>query len=329
MSASELSEHASYLADTVKMDAYRAALAAVVDDTSVVIDLGAGSGILGLLAAAAGARRVVAIDSGPIIGPAAEVVTRSAFADRFVHLRARSTDVELAEPADVVVCDQIGGFVYDAGVLEYFADARARLLATDGVCIPAGFDLFVAPVSCTSVRKQLDLWAGEPHGFDFDAFRRLAVNTEHKVDAHQVEVLGVGAAGAEVAADDASPFVVRASCEVSTAGRIDGIVGWFRADMGGGVQMTNDPTAAVRMDRWVNVYPIDAALDGEPGDQVEVEIDIRPATYAATWRVRIRRGEAVLVDERHSTLLGLFLSPTELGHSTHRGEATVDVVDPF
>jgi type II protein arginine methyltransferase len=314
MSAGELSEHAGYLADAVKMAAYQEAFASVVDESSVVVDLGAGSGILGLLAAGAGARKVYAIDSGPIIGPAADVVASSPFRDRFVHLRARSTDVTLPELADVVVCDQIGGFVYDAGVLEFFADARARLMAPDAVCVPAAFDLVMAPARCDPIRRQIDLWGARPQDIDFEPFRQLAVNTEHHVDGSDVRVLAMGAIGASVQADDASPFIGRSHCVVDRPGRMDGVAGWFRAHLGGGVEMTNDPDAADRMDRWVNVYPIDAPVQLQVGDEVTVEIDVRPATYVATWRVRVHRGDTELLSERRSTLLGVFLSPTELGH---------------
>ena len=79
MTASELAEHAGYLGDEAKLKSYGDALEAVVaDGREVVLDLGAGSGILGLLAARVGARRVYAVDSGPIVGAAAEVAARSA-----------------------------------------------------------------------------------------------------------------------------------------------------------------------------------------------------------------------------------------------------------
>ena len=80
MSDSELKEHAGYLADTHKLAAYEQALRVLLADRrGVVLDLGAGSGILGLLAARAGAGRVYTVDSGPIIGPAAEVALRSEY----------------------------------------------------------------------------------------------------------------------------------------------------------------------------------------------------------------------------------------------------------
>ena len=59
MSQSELAEHQGYLADERKIAAYRAALAEVVEPGDTVLDLGAGSGLLGYLACEAGAGTVV------------------------------------------------------------------------------------------------------------------------------------------------------------------------------------------------------------------------------------------------------------------------------
>ena len=55
-------EHREYLSDLNRLDAYRRAIEERVRPGFVVVDLGAGSGIMGLLACRAGARRVYAID---------------------------------------------------------------------------------------------------------------------------------------------------------------------------------------------------------------------------------------------------------------------------
>ena len=58
-----LDEHRQYLSDAVRIDAFRRAIAEVVAPGSVVLDLASGTGILGLLACEAGARRVYAIEA--------------------------------------------------------------------------------------------------------------------------------------------------------------------------------------------------------------------------------------------------------------------------
>jgi SAM-dependent methyltransferase len=316
MSASELAEHAGYLGDAVKLAAYAQALAALVGGDDSVLDLGAGTGILGLLAARAGARVVYAVDSGPIIGPAAEVAARSPYADRIVHVRGRSTEIDLPEPVDVAVCDQIGGFVHDAGVLQLFADVRRRLLAPGGRLVPARFRLLVAPVTCATIREQIDLWGAAPAGIDFSPFRDAAVNTEHTVEGDDVHLLAAGTVVAEVDADHIEPIAGGGRVSIDEGGSCDGLVGWFEADMGGGAMLTNCPGDSRRMRRWCTFYPLSERVAVSDGDVVDAAVDVRPLLHAVTWRVTItdQTGEP-WASERHSTLLGSFLADDELART--------------
>ena len=50
MSSSELAEHGAYVSDAVKIDGYRRALKNLIRPDDVVIDMGCGTGLLGLLA---------------------------------------------------------------------------------------------------------------------------------------------------------------------------------------------------------------------------------------------------------------------------------------
>ncbi|HEX9126493.1 MAG TPA: 50S ribosomal protein L11 methyltransferase, partial [Methylomirabilota bacterium] len=120
-------EHRQYLADPHRLAAFERAIAATVNPGDVVIDLGAGTGILGLFACRAGAARVYAIDDGGIIELARSLCRANGFADRVVFVKGLSTRVTLPEKANVVVADQIGRFGFESGVWEYFTDARARL----------------------------------------------------------------------------------------------------------------------------------------------------------------------------------------------------------
>lgn len=320
MSAAELSEHAGYLGDLIKLAAYEQAFNSVLRaGSSVVLDLGSGTGILGLLAAKCGADRVFAVDSGAIIGPAAEVAAASNVADRIVHIRGRSTELQLPEPANVAVCDQIGGFVYDAGILAYFADARARLLATDATLIPARFRMFLAPAECRRVREQIDLWSASPAGFDFAAFSELAANTEYRVDADEVRLLANGVQVADIAADHIAAITGTGDATFHSTGRCDGLVGFFEADMGGGATLTNHPTVAARMRRWCNFYPMSTGLQVEAGYTAVVKVDVRPALRAVTWTTTVTdASQSLLVSERHSTLMGTFLAHDDLGRAGGR-----------
>src|SRR5262245_57609166 len=99
------------------MAAYATAVAEVVRPCDLVLDLGAGTGILGLLACRAGARRVYAVDAGSMIEVAREVCRANGYDDRVTFVKKLSLDAELPERVDVIVADQIGRFGFDAGIL--------------------------------------------------------------------------------------------------------------------------------------------------------------------------------------------------------------------
>jgi protein arginine N-methyltransferase 1 len=312
VSSSELIEHAGYFRDSHKLTAYQQALDDVVRPGDVVVDLGAGTGLLGLMAARAGAGRVYMVDRGSILGAAQEIAARNGYADRMVPVRGTSTEIVLPELADVVVCDQIGGFVYDAGVLEYFDDARRRFLKPGGALMPGRFTLNLAPVSAPGPRADVDIWASNPAGFDTAAVHRLAINTEWHVEASAVTVVSNPAALENIEASSLDPVANTATFAFDDSATVDGLLGWFDAELAPGIHVTNAPHADHRMQRWCNFYPVDHPLEVAPGDTLTAAIDLRPGPQHVTWTVALDRQGSSSGRWRHSTLLGQFLSQDDL-----------------
>ena len=82
--------------DPVRNDAYAAALARVVTPDSVVLDLGAGTGVLGLMAARLGARHVYLVEPSDVLCVAEEIVAANSLQDRVTCLRGRLEDRSFA-----------------------------------------------------------------------------------------------------------------------------------------------------------------------------------------------------------------------------------------
>src|SRR5262249_369440 len=128
--------HRQYLADDVRVSAFGRAISETVRPGDIVVDLGSGTGILGLLACPAGAGRVYAIEETGLIELARSVALANGVEDRIVFIQRCSSEVTLPERADVIMCDFIGGFGYDAALIEDGVDARNRFLAPGGRMIP-------------------------------------------------------------------------------------------------------------------------------------------------------------------------------------------------
>src|SRR6202790_2665156 len=87
----------SLLLDKARCDAYRDALHRTVRPGDVVVDLGAGTGLLSFFALQAGARHVYAIEMSDIADAAAELVEANGFKDRVTLIRKNSKKVRLPE----------------------------------------------------------------------------------------------------------------------------------------------------------------------------------------------------------------------------------------
>ncbi len=328
--------HREYLADPARLSAFSRAIQEVVKPGDVVVDLGAGTGILGLLACRAGARKVYAIDAGGMIELARAVCRANGFADRVEFLKEHSTRATLPERADVVVADQIGRFGFEAGVLQFFADARARLLKPGGATIPSSVDLYVAPVECPDLYAQVEFWNTAPGGFDFKPARKWAANTGYPAKLRGEQLLGEPAAGLSL--DLSQPTLgkleLAASVAVTREGTLHGIGGWFSARLSPSVVMTNSPLDAGPINRRNVFFPIDRPLSVAPGDQVKVDMRILPRDTMVTWQVELWREGARQARFSHSTFHGMLLSAEDLrrtrpGHIpklTPWGEARLTVL---
>ena len=339
-----LDEHRKYLADPARLSGFQRAIGDVVRPGDVVLDLGAGTGILGFLACRAGAARVYAIEATGLIGLARELCRANGFGDRVTFIKAYSRWTDLPEKVDVVFADQIGRFGYEAGVFEYFSDARRRFLKPGGITVPSRIDLVVGAVESAAAWAEVDFWDSAPADLDFRACRVLARNTDYPVRTAPEELLGEPQvlAALDPSADDDIPIAGRVEITATRAGTLHGLAGWFTAQLSPTVELSNSPLSPHRVNRSNLYFPIQEPVDVAPGDRIEVEMQIalpRRAILTAEelvrWTVSVRAVDGDLkASSSHSTLEGMILckedlvrtSPAFAPRLTHRGQARVTVL---
>ena len=330
-----LDTHRVLVADRSRVGAYARALAEVVRPGDIVADLGAGTGILGMLACRAGAARVYAVEETSLVQLLREIVAANDFAARIVPVRGRSTQVEPPEPVDLVVGDQVGGFGFDAGVVGDFADARRRWLKPGGRLVPSAIELWMAPVEVLAAWQALEFWRGAPHGFDYSAAARIAGNTGYPWRFEAEDLLAAPAAGApiDLSRDTPEPWMLEHRFTVARHGTLHGVAGWFVARLSPHVTMTNSPLADDRIDRRQVFLPARLPAAVSPGDRVRVVVRIRPEDTLVAWRLTI---EGRTHDDRwQSTFEGMLVDPVELARTrllhrpalTARGRARQTVLE--
>lgn len=312
-----LASHYAWLADRHRIEAFRAALRASVRRGDVVADIGTGTGVLAVLAAEAGAGRVYAIDEGPILGTAREIAHAHGVADRVTFVRGHSSRVELPERVDVAVADLIGHFAFEAGLFDAMADARARLLKPDGRTVPQAITLMFAPLESPALRESVARWRRRPGGLETEPLASMAARVAHATASTSAELIAPGAVLAVVAPAAApSSLTGRARFVVSEDRVLDGVAGWFEAELVPGIRISNAPGDPQRLDRANLALPLSRPVSIHSRDAIDVNLRVLTAPQVFVWRVRIERGGAVVFDERASTFEAEPLSREDLERRT-------------
>jgi len=258
------------LADPQRMDAYERAIRALVRPGDVVLDLGAGTGILAMLAARAGAARVHAVESMPVARLAVELVRQNGLAGQISVHEADALTLPPFEPVDLVVSDCLGCFYLDDGMLPAVAAAGAWLKPGGRFC-PARISLWVAPVGGFGFAA-IDDWGDRYYGLDFGPARGQALATDYRCDLRPEHLLAVPALFAEsLPPNGEAPSGLELSFTL-TAGRLRGFCGWFEAELAPGVTLTNAPGTETH---WGQHYFPLPEIDVAAGERVALRLDVR------------------------------------------------------
>ena len=308
-------EHATYLADAVRMQAYRSALGARVTPGAVVVDLGSGSGILGLLACAAGASRVYSIDSGSMLEVARKHAAACSFGDRITFIRGRSDEVQLPERADLVVADQMGSIGLWAGLVECFADAQRRFLKPGGGLLPGTLRIDFSAVEDSQLPRQLDAIRANVGRLDLSHFEHLLVNDSRALlPGSTRELTRSGTlATLELGVDEPDRINGSIELEVTESGTANGLAGWFSAELAPGIHLTNSPFVEARIDRQHLVLPFERPVRVEVGDALRVSVSVMSRQRFCAWHVqRVGHDGQPVTLTKQTSLPSHLLNPNSL-----------------
>ena len=234
------------LADDKRIDAYDYAIRAAVNADSSVLVLGAGLGLVPMLAARAGARSVVACEPNPALAAAArEIIAANGFAGR-IHLVAKPSRLlllghDLSEPADVVVLGAIDDNPLGEDLGEQLDHVRGALLAAGGLVIPASITIKAALIETPDLRRLFP--AATVRGFDFGLLDAQRASLRQPVDLRRLphRALSQAIEVLSLALDQPlpDPSTRGLSITATADGTVHGVVSWFDLDMLGGITLSS------------------------------------------------------------------------------------------
>lgn len=286
--------HHNMLQDTVRVMAYQAAIARHSRGCSVV-EVGCGTGILSIFAARAGARRVVAIEESEI-ATLAERMFKANGCDGIVELRrANSRDVELDEPADLLIHEILGSDPFAENLLSFVIDARERLLRPGGRLLPWRVQVLCLGVEAETkpYRDQAYLLAEAAevqrlYGLDMTPLMELLAAVDPFVISPPFEDADAKIFKPKVLSEEClladldlrtdgldkvgEPFEAR--LRIQSPGTLGALAIYFRAHLDEDIQLATSPFAPLTS--WGRfLRPLSGRLTVAAGDEVRLRVELK------------------------------------------------------
>jgi len=176
-----LSQQQNMMQDFIRTSTYQKAILDNPADFSgkVVLDVGAGSGILSFFAQQSGAKRVYAVEASSIAMHANQLVAANKVDDVIKVVSGKIEEIELPEQVDVIISEPMGYMLLNERMLETFLHAK-KFLKPGGKMFPSRGDLHLAPFTDEALYMEqfnkVNFWYQEYfHGVNLSSLRSAAL----------------------------------------------------------------------------------------------------------------------------------------------------------
>lgn len=247
--------HIPRLNDHERNDAYETALSRAIRPGDLVLELGAGSALVSMMAARAGAERVIAAEPLPALaGVARETVALNGYADRVSVVAKRPQDlklgVDLERPADVLVSNVVNVGMLAPDMLAILDHARRNLARPGARIIPAAATVWAQLIQADDLRRVSPIRTVS--GFDMsrsDQFRSPGyqqIDLAHDVHQTLSEPFPAWFFDFRVSMPDSD--LKSLTVQATKAGTVQGVAFWFDLHMDEEVVYSSRSTA--RTNHW-------------------------------------------------------------------------------
>ncbi len=137
------------LRDRVRLSKFKEAIECIVPPGSIVMDVGAGWGVLSIFAAKAGAAKVYAVEvHGENVETAKRKIAKEGLSRKIelIHANSLCLAASAVPKADVIVSETLGFMGIGEGIVQMMRDAKLKWLKDHGILIPRLICLYAAAV---------------------------------------------------------------------------------------------------------------------------------------------------------------------------------------
>jgi protein arginine N-methyltransferase 1 len=314
-----ISSYGKMIADRVRTTRYIESMQRTIVPGSIVVDLGAGTGIFALVAVQLGARHVYAIEISDAIQIGMEAAIANRYQDYIEFIQAPSATVNISERAQVIVSDLRGVLpLYQDHILTII-DARRRLLGPGGVLIPKCDVIKIAPVEAPELYlNMVEPWEKNGYNLDLRSGRNLVMNTWRKARVSPGQLLADPKCWAtlDYMSIECPDIQSTINFSVSRSGTGYGLIIWFDTVLVEGVGFSNGPDAP-ELIYGSAFFPWLQPVDLAENDHIAVHLaaDFVRDDYVWCWNTKVYSGfdsTTIKAEFKQSTFFGMPWVPSDL-----------------
>lgn len=276
--------HFEMLADSERNNAYQAAIEKVVTPDTRVLDIGTGSGLLSMMAARAGAERVIACEMNERLAATADEIINLNGYDKQINLFSKkSTQLkvgkEIKEKVDLIISEILDVGALGEGVLPSIRHAVHNLAKPEVKLIPAGLQLYGQLIEIPFRSRIAPV--REIAGFDLSPFEQFRIPDEYfriilKAENYQelspvIPLMTVDFYELPPAFPDDQPRETLLEFPIQQGGTMHAVVFWFDLKLDEEISVSSRPNG--ELEHWGQaLFCFPNHLDVQSGDKVTVRM---------------------------------------------------------
>jgi len=239
----DVSVHRLMVRDAARTEAYRRAVLenAHLFKDKVVMDVGAGTGVLSLFAKQAGAKKVYAVEASGMTAVLREIIELNDEEGVIEVVEGRAEEVDIGNvKVDIMISEWMGFYLLHESMLDSVILAREKHLDEDGIMFPSHASIYAAPVKMDEwVQEEFTDWS-DVYGFNMTPMAQKAMESRLGSGQPEVTCLAPDSLLAEpvsvldldlrwVQREEVQKVEDRKFVSVTKEGRLHGLALWFDA----------------------------------------------------------------------------------------------------
>ena len=269
--------HLSMMNDAKRNNAYFEAIKRAVNKEMLVLEIGTGSGLLSMMAADSGAKRVITSETIKTIAKTAQqIINENGYKKKITVLNKKSTELlvgeDLPRKADLLISEVLSSEFVGEGIRTTLADANARLLKEGGKVIPESGKIRVALIGDSSEILEVTN-VSKVCGYDLSRFNSITANKINVKLKNKAPFLSDPKDAFDICLSDtnkAANEIKSFQLEASKSGKCIGLIQWMAIKLYKDIKYENIPGEV--SSHWSTpIYLFDEPIRIKVGDRVSIK----------------------------------------------------------